>query len=392
LTNEYHIALLPGDGIGPEVLAEARGVLDAVAERFGHAFTYREGLIGGAAIDATGEPLPAETLELCRSSDAVLLGAVGGPKWDNPAAKVRPERGLLGLRQALGLFANLRPVRPLAALADTSPLRPEIVDGVDLLVVRELTGGLYFGKPSKRWATRRGRRAVDTLPYREEEIARVVRLACELASARRGLVSSVDKANVLETSRLWREVAGEVAAGYPTVRLEHVLVDACAMHLISNPRRFDVIVTENLFGDILTDEAAVLAGSLGVLPSASLNGKPPARPHSPARQFGLYEPIHGSAPDIAGQGRANPTGAILSAALLLRHSCGLEDEAAAIERAVEAVLDEGLRTADVTPTGTPPLGTREMGAAVARQVQIEAERGEGQAHSTTIASSGSVPV
>src|SRR5436305_1435157 len=252
------------------------------------------------AIGATGEPLPAETLELCRSSDAVLLGAVGGPKWDNPAATVRPEQGLLGLRQALGLFANLRPVRPLAALVDTSPLRPEIVDGVDLLVVRELTGGLYFGKPSKRWATRRGRRAVDTLPYREEEIARVVRLACELAGTRRGLVSSVDKANVLETSRLWREVANEVAAGYPAVRLEHVLVDACAMHLISNPRRFDVIVTENLFGDILTDEAAVLAGSLGVLPSASLNRKPPARPDSPAQQFGLYEPIHGSAPDIAG--------------------------------------------------------------------------------------------
>ncbi len=365
----YRFALLPGDGIGPEVIAGARLVLDAVAARFGHTFEYEEGLIGGAAIDACGTPLPEATLEVCRRSDAVLLGAVGGLKWDDPSAKVRPEGGLLGLRQALGLFANLRPVKPPAALADASPLKPEIVTGVDLLVVRELTGGLYFGKPSRRWTTSRGRRAVDTLPYREEEIARVVRLACALAAGRRGLVSSVDKANVLNTSRLWREVATEVAAEHDGVRLEHVLVDACAMHLIREPRRFDVIVTENLFGDILTDEAAVLAGSLGVLPSASLNGRPPERPSSPARQFGLYEPIHGSAPDIAGRDRANPLGAILSAAMLLRLSCGLDREAAAIERGVNAALDAGLRTADIAREGARTVGTQEMGAAVAERIE-----------------------
>jgi 3-isopropylmalate dehydrogenase len=260
---------------------------------------------------------------------------------------------LLGLRQALGLFANLRPVRPLAALADTSPLRPEIVDGVDLLVVRELTGGLYFGKPSKRWATRRGRRAVDTLPYREEEIARVVRLACELAGARRGLVSSVDKANVLETSRLWREVAGEVAAGYPAVRLEHVLVDACAMHLISNPRRFDVIVTENLFGDVLSDLAAAVSGGIGLAPSASLADGGP----------GIFEPIHGSAPDIAGTGRANPAGAILSLALLL-DELGQPAAARAVERALTGVLDDGARTPDLGGSATTDEVAAEVAAAL----------------------------
>ncbi|HET8627529.1 MAG TPA: 3-isopropylmalate dehydrogenase [Thermomicrobiales bacterium] len=369
--SSFVITLLPGDGIGPEVVGAACGVLDAVAARFGHSFTYREGLIGGAAIDATGDPLPAATLDLCRESDAVLLGAVGGPKWDNPGAPVRPEQGLLRLRQALGLFANLRPVRPLAALAGASPLRAEVVAGVDLLVVRELTGGLYFGKPSRRWATARGRRAVDTLPYREEEVARVVRLACALADERRGLVSSVDKANVLNTSRLWREVATEVAAEYPAVRLEHVLVDACAMYLVSDPRRFDVVVTENMFGDILTDEASVLAGSLGVLPSASLSGRPPARQNSPARQFGLYEPIHGSAPDIAGRDRANPLGAILSSAMLLRLTGGLEREAAAIEHAVDAALAAGLRTADIAAPGCEPVGTRAMGEAVAKHMSAE---------------------
>jgi 3-isopropylmalate dehydrogenase len=362
--SSYVITLLPGDGIGPEVIAAARGVLEAVAARCGQCFTFQEGLIGGAAIDATGDPLPETTLDLCRSSDAVLLGAVGGPKWDDPTAKVRPEQGLLRLRQALGLFANLRPVKPFAALAGASPLRPEIVAGVDLIVVRELTGGLYFGKPAKRWTTTRGRRAVDTLPYREEEIARVARLAFDLARERRGVVSSIDKANVLNTSRLWREVTTEIAAEYAGVRLEHVLVDACAMHLITNPRRFDVIVTENMFGDILTDEASVLAGALGVLPSASLNGKTPTRAGSAARQFGLYEPIHGSAPDIAGQGRANPLGAILSAALLLRLTCGLDREAAAIEGAVAAALDDGLRTADTAESGQAVLGTQAMGAAV----------------------------
>ncbi len=364
----YRIAVLAGDGIGPEVTAAARVALETVAALYDRRFAYEEGLVGGAAIDATGEPLPAATLEVCRRSDAILFGAIGMPKYDDPALQVRPEQGLLGLRKALGLFANLRPVKALAALVPSSPLKAEIVSGVDLLVVRELTGGIYFGKPSRRWTTARGRRAVDTLPYREEEIARVVRLACALARGRRGLVTSVDKANVLNTSRLWREVATEIAGEADGIRLEHVLVDACAMHLINNPRRFDVIVTENLFGDILTDEASVLAGALGVLPSASLNGRRPERPDSPAVQFGMYEPIHGSAPDIAGQDRANPLGAILSAAMLLRLSCGLEDEAAAIERAVEATLDGGLRTADTAQDGTRVVGTREMGEAVAREI------------------------
>lgn len=368
----YIVGRLAGDGIGPEVLQQATAALDAVGQRFGRRFEYRDGLIGGAAIDATGSPLPRETARLCRDVDAVLLGAVGGPKWDQPGAALRPEQGLLGLRQELGLFANLRPVRPLPALLDATPLKRATIDGVDLVVVRELTGGLYFGKPSKRWRTARGRRAVDTLPYREEEVARIVRLAFELAGQRRGVVSSVDKANVLETSRLWREVTGEVAAEYPEVRLEHVLVDACAMHLISNPRRFDVIVTENLFGDILTDEAAVLAGSLGLVPSASLNGRRPWRNGSAAIQFGLYEPIHGSAPDIAGQDRANPIGAILSAALLLRLSCGLEREAAAIEAAVEATLDAGLRTRDIAEPAVTACSTSDFGAAVARAIQADA--------------------
>jgi 3-isopropylmalate dehydrogenase len=362
----YQIAVLAGDGIGPEVTAAARVVLEAVAALYDRQFVYEDGLIGGAAIDATGEPLPAATLDLCRRSDAILFGAIGAPKYDNPALKVRPEQGLLGLRKALGLFANLRPVKALPALVASSPLKPEIVGGVDLIVVRELTGGVYFGMPTRRWSTSRGRRAVDTMPYREEEVTRVVRLACELAGARRGLVTSVDKANVLNTSRLWREVTNEVVAEYPNIRLEHILVDACAMHLINNPRRFDVIVTENLFGDILTDEASVLAGSLGVLPSASLNGKKPARPDSPAQQFGLYEPIHGSAPDIAGQDKANPLGAILSAAMLLRLSCGLDQEADAIERAVEATLAGGLRTADTAQPETRVVGTKEMGEAVAQ--------------------------
>ena len=364
----YQIAVLAGDGIGPEVTAAARVVLEAVAALYDRQFVYEDGLIGGAAIDATGEPLPAATLDLCQRSDAILFGAIGAPKYDNPALKVRPEQGLLGLRKALGLFANLRPVKALPALVASSPLKPEIVSGVDLIVVRELTGGVYFGTPTRRWSTSRGRRAVDTLPYREEEVARVVRLACELAGPRRGLVTSVDKANVLNTSRLWREVTNEVVAEYPAIRLEHILVDACAMHLINNPRRFDVIVTENLFGDILTDEASVLAGSLGVLPSASLNGKKPARAGSPAQQFGLYEPIHGSAPDIAGQDKANPLGAILSAAMLLRLSCGLNQEAAAIERAVEATLASGLRTADTAQTDTRVVGTKEMGEAVAQAI------------------------
>ena len=368
MSQEYKIAVLAGDGIGPEVTRAARVVLDAVAAAHDRQFAYEEGLIGGAAVDGTGDPLPQATLDLCRRSDAILFGAIGGPQYDKFPVEKRPERGLLALRQSLGLFANLRPVKAIPALAGASPVKESITEGIDLVVVRELTGGIYFGKPRRRWTTARGRRAVDTMPYREEEIVRVVRLACELARGRKGRVTSVDKANVLDTSRLWREVATEVAAEYPDVTLDHVLVDACAMYLISNPRRFDVIVTENLFGDILTDEAAVLAGSLGVLPSASLNGKAPERPDSPGKQFGLYEPIHGSAPDIAGQDKANPLGAILSAAMLLRVSLGLEEEAQTIERAVDGVLADGLRTGDIAEAGARTVGTRELGQAVAARI------------------------
>ncbi|MFN8516103.1 MAG: 3-isopropylmalate dehydrogenase [Chloroflexia bacterium] len=368
MAQQYKIAVLAGDGIGPEVTSAARVVLDAVAAQHDRQFAYEEGLIGGAAVDGTGDPLPQATLDLCRRSDAILFGAIGGPKYDKLPVDKRPERGLLSLRQSLGLFANLRPVKVIPALAGASPVKPEIISGIDLIVVRELTGGIYFGKPRRRWTTSRGRRAVDTMPYREEEIVRVVQLACDLARGRNGRVTSVDKANVLDTSRLWREVASEVGAKNPDVTLDHVLVDACAMYLISNPRRFDVIVTENLFGDILTDEAAVLAGSLGVLPSASLNGKAPERPDSPGKQFGLYEPIHGSAPDIAGQDKANPLGAILSAAMLLRLSFGLEDEAQTIERAVEAALADGLRTGDIAEPGATVVGTQELGRAVAQRI------------------------
>jgi 3-isopropylmalate dehydrogenase len=354
------IVLLPGDGIGPEVVREARDVLDAIAARFGHAFAFAEHPIGGAAIDATGEPLPAATLAACEAADAILLGAVGGPRWDDPQAPVRPEQGLLAIRKALGLYANLRAVRVHPALAAASPLKPERVDGVDMLFVRELTGGLYFGTPRGRDVVGDRRRAVDTLEYSDVEIARVVRLAFRLARARGRRVTSVDKANVLESSRLWREVAIEVAAEFPDVRLDHQLVDSCAMRLVTAARSFDVIVTENMFGDILTDEAAVLAGSLGVLPSASLGDG----------TRGLYEPIHGSAPDIAGRGVANPIGTILSAALLLRHSLGLREEAEAIERAVFGAIADGARTADlITTSAAAAMSTREMGEAVRKRLE-----------------------
>lgn len=358
----FNLALLPGDGIGPEVIQEAQNVLAALARRFRHDFHYIEDTVGGAAIDRFGVALRPETLTLCKKQDAVLFGAVGGPKWDDPKALVRPEQAILGLRKGLGLFANLRPVRLYPFLAGQTALKPEVVDGVDLLILRELTGGIYFGKPQRRWTTARGRRAVDTCRYTEQEIARIVRLAFELARGRRKKVTSVDKANVLDTSRLWREVATEVGRDYPDVQLEHLLVDSCAMHLIRRPTDFDVIVTENLFGDILTDEASMLAGSMGMLPSASLGARRRGRSR---RVFGLYEPIHGSAPDIAGKGKANPVAAILSAALLLRHSLGLEREAAAIEAAVERVLRDGARTADLAPPGAPSLSTSEMGARIA---------------------------
>jgi 3-isopropylmalate dehydrogenase len=330
-------ALLPGDGIGPEVVAAGRAVLERVAERFGHGFEFEPHLIGGCAIDAGGNPLPDATLSACRAADAALLGAVGGPKWDDPKATVRPEQGLLAIRRELGLFANLRPVRVWPHLADASPLKNDRLVGVDILFVRELTGGLYFGPRGREPLAGGGERAYDTMVYTDGEVRRVVALAFRLAASRRRRVTSVDKANVLESSRLWRRVAIEVGAAHPDIALEHQLVDSCAMRLLTAPSGFDVVVTENMFGDILTDEAAVLAGSLGLLPSASLG----------EGSFGLYEPIHGSAPDIAGKGLANPVGTILSAAMLLRHSLGLAAEAAAVERAVDGALATETRTADL---------------------------------------------
>jgi 3-isopropylmalate dehydrogenase len=334
---QAHIVLLPGDGIGPEVIAEGKKVLETVASRFGHTFTFESHLMGGCAIDESGVPITDETLAACKAADAILLGAVGGPKWDSPKAKVRPEQGLLRLRYDLGLFANLRPVTVFPALIGFSPLRPEKLEGVDLLVVRELTGGLYFGEPRFREEVDGDTRAVDTLVYTGKEIRRIVRLAFEIARGRRKKVTSVDKANILETSRLWRGIAEEIALEYPDVTLEHQLVDSAAMRLIQNPASLDLIVTENMFGDILSDEASVLAGSLGMLPSASLG----------EGTLGVYEPIHGSAPDIAGKGIANPLGTILSAAMLLRHSLGLEAEAKAVEAAVMTVLEAGTVTADL---------------------------------------------
>ncbi|MDY6925005.1 MAG: 3-isopropylmalate dehydrogenase [Pseudomonadota bacterium] len=340
----YEIVVLPGDGVGPEVTHAAQAVLTVVGDFFGHKFRFREHLIGGAAIDATGDPLPPETVTACLAADAVLLGAVGGPKWDGGAR--RPEEGLLGLRKAMGLFANLRPLQVSPVLAHRSPLKQEIVEGVDLIVFRELTGGIYFGEK-----TRTADRATDLCEYTVPEIERIARAAFRTAQLRRGKVTSVDKANVMETSRLWREVVTRVhAEEFPRVELEHALVDSMAMHLIRKPREYDVILTENMFGDILSDEISVLGGSIGLLPSASLGESGP----------GLFEPIHGSAPDIAGQDRANPVGTILSAALMLRHSLGLEDEAGSVEAAVAAVLSAGAVTQDLGGT----LGTRAAANAV----------------------------
>jgi len=342
------IAVIPGDGIGVEVTAEAQKVLEALAEARGHSFTFESGLLGGAAIDAVGVPLPDETLTLCRASDAILFGAAGGPKWDDPRAKVRPEQGLLALRKELGLYANLRPVKVNAVLVNASTIKPEVLQGTDLIVVRELTGGLYFGESGRKDD---GNTAYDTMIYSVAEIERVVRAAFRLAAGRRKHVTSVDKANVLESSRLWRETAVRVATEFPDIAFENLLVDACAMHLIRRPSTFDVIVTENMFGDILTDEASMLSGSMGMLPSASLA----------EGRLGLYEPIHGTAPDIAGKDLANPLAAILSAALLLRYSLGLEEEAAIIEAAVDRALAEGYRTPDIAEPGSETMGTRAMG-------------------------------
>jgi 3-isopropylmalate dehydrogenase len=345
------IAVLAGDGIGAEVTAEGVRALQAIGAKYGHQFEFHPALIGGAAIDAVGAPLPPETLALAKRADAILLGAVGGPKWSDPNAKVRPEQGLLQLRQALGLFANLRPVVPHPATLDASPIKSELLQGVDIMVVRELTGGIYFGDK-----TRTATEAVDVCRYTTQEIERVVRLAARLARARRRKLTSVDKANVLETSRLWRTTVDAIMpAEFADVGYEHMLVDSAAMHLIKRPRDFDVIVTENMFGDILTDEASMLAGSMGLLPSASLGAD---------GRGGVFEPIHGSAPDIAGKGIANPYAAILSAALLLRYALQLEPEAAVLEAAVSRAIDAGVLPADLTPSGGKPAATRVAADAV----------------------------
>lgn len=344
------LVLLPGDGIGPEIVAQAERVLRGVEQRFGHRFDYSSHLIGGCAIDDAGDPLPAATLQACKSSSAVLLGAVGGPKWDDPRAKTRPEAGLLRIRKEMQLFANLRPIVPFPQLLDASPLKRHIVEGVDILFFRELTGGIYFGASGRRLSDGL-EQAFNEMVYRVDEVERIVRLAGAAARKRRNKVTSVDKANVLEVSRLWREVASRIMASeFPEVEFEVVLVDAMAMHLISRPRDFDVVVTSNMFGDILTDEASMLPGSLGMLPSASIGSSGP----------GLYEPIHGSAPTLAGKNIANPLATILAAAMLLRHSLGLETEARAVEAAVNHVLNAGHRTADIAGSG-PSIGTREMG-------------------------------
>jgi len=368
----YRIATIPGDGVGPEVIDAARRVVGAAGAAFGFHVDWMEYLVGGAAIDRYGVAIRPEDVTACGEADAILLGAVGGPKWSDPSAPVRPEQALFALRGDLGLYANLRPVTVHPAVASSSPLRPELLDGVDLLIVRELTGSVYFGQRQEPTGALGERRALDTMPYTEAEVARIVRLAFELARVRKGRVMSVDKANVLATSRLWRTVATEVAADYPDVALSHQLVDSCAMLLVRRPADFDVIVTENLFGDILSDEAAVLAGSLGMLPSASLGERRTAH-----GTFGLYEPIHGSAPDIAGQDKANPIGTIASAAMLFRLSLGRDDVADAIEAAISRALDEGWRTGDLADPadqrdGLVVVGTTGFATAVIEALEASA--------------------
>ena len=348
---DTRIVLLPGDGIGPEIVSQARRVLDVVGDKFGRTFKFEECLIGGIAIDMTGDPLPAATVAACKASDAVLLGAVGGPKWDDPSAKTRPEAGLLRIRKELGLFANLRPITPFPQLLDASPLKREIVEGTDILFFRELTGGIYFGPSGCETLLDGSERAFSTEVYETHEVARIVRLAGEAARRRRRKLTMVDKANVLEASRLWRRVCAKIVKEeFADLEYDVVLVDSMAMHLISRPTSFDVVVTSNMFGDILTDEASMLPGSLGMLPSASIGSSGP----------GLYEPIHGSAPDIAGKGIANPLATILAAAMMLRHSCNMETEAVAIENAVQSVLSAGHRTADLVRRGEPSIGTIAM--------------------------------
>jgi 3-isopropylmalate dehydrogenase len=364
----YSIAVLAGDGIGPEVTEQAVHILQTVARGYGHTFNTTSALVGVAAIEAEGEAISPATMGLCQRSDAILFGAVGGSaRYEGPQSKQQPEQALFHLRKELELYANLRPIRPFNALLNASTLKAEVIRSTDLLVVRELTGGLYFGKPSEIRESPQGASAIDTLVYSEAEIERIVRTACDLARLRHKRVASVDKANVLSSSRLWRRVAERVAADYPDLAFEHLLVDACAMHLIRRPASFDVIVTENMFGDILTDEASVLAGSMGMLPSASLGTR-----RTEHGLFGLYEPIHGSAPDIAGQHKANPIAAILSTALMLRYSFNLSHEAQAIEDAVERVVNAGYRTEDLREEGKEVVGTQEMGGLVAQALEVGA--------------------
>jgi 3-isopropylmalate dehydrogenase len=361
----YSIVVLPGDGIGPEVVEQAVRVLQSVGSKFGHTFNLTHALVGVAAIEAEGEAISDATMALCQKSDAILFGAVGGvPRFEGPNSKKQPENALFRLRKELELYANLRPVRPFKELLDASTIKREVLEGTDMLVVRELTGGLYFGKPSEIRETEHGLEAVDTLFYSEAEIERIVRTACELARGRKQRVTSVDKANVLSASRLWRRVAERVAAEYPDITLEHQLVDSCAMQLIRQPRQFDVVVTENMFGDILTDEASMLAGSLGMLPSASLGTR-----RTKHGLFGMYEPIHGTAPDITGQDKANPIATILTAAMMLRYSFDLRAEAEAIEAAVERAIAEGYRTLDLREEGKTTLGTKEMGRIIVEEVE-----------------------
>ena len=354
----YQIAVIPGDGIGPDVVEQTLNVMDKVGEKFGHTFNYTKVLAGGCAIDATGACLPQETIDICKASDAVLLGAVGGWKWDNLPGDQRPERALLGLRKALGLFANLRPALLFEQLADASPLKPEILaGGLDIVVVRELTGGIYFGEKGHR-DTDLGLAAYDIEQYAEGEVRRIAKVAFDMAMKRSKHVTSVDKANVLESSRLWRRVVAEVAQDYPEVTLDNLCVDNAAMQLVRNPRQFDVIVTSNIFGDILSDEASQITGSIGMLPSASLA----------EGNFGMYEPVHGSAPDIAGQDKANPMATILSAAMMLRYTFGLGAEADAIENAVKSVLDQGYRTPDLYAGQGTQVGTAQMGDLIAAAI------------------------
>ncbi|MEW5977237.1 MAG: 3-isopropylmalate dehydrogenase [Acidobacteriota bacterium] len=351
------VTVIPGDGIGPEVIGQALLVLKRIEQVYGHEFETREALAGGAALDATGGPLPPATLEACRSSDAVLLGALGGPKWDQNPPGLKPENGLLGLRSGLGLFANLRPARIYSALVNASSLKREVVEGVDLLIVRELTGGIYFGQPRGISRENGEEVGINTEVYRTSEIQRIARVAFEAARKRRGRLTSVDKSNVLESSQLWRRVVTEVAREFPDVELSHLYVDNCSMQLISNPRQFDVIVTSNLFGDILSDEAAMLTGSIGMLPSASLGGS-----------IGMYEPVHGSAPDIVGKDLANPIATVASAAMMLKYSFGLQKEAEAIDQAIVSVLEAGFRTADLKEEGKPVVGTHRMGELIIERI------------------------